>query len=841
MLHFNVGVCRSPNFESMASGGHPHPTLTMHPSYSGEEASSSSPLAVWTAQVPALSANGINGSDLCWQMVENGQQAVQLQRRRNGQKLFHLGRTLLLKHLPRDVNEHEIRDMLSARGLKSSSVTLSPCGSGPNWARAVPLNAESQPDFWEEWKQLCVRDKLDACTIRGHKISLSPSPTENLLCVARLPRDLLDDEFKELVSSYGPVRRCFLLYSDKTGESKGYGFVEYQSRDCGQRVRSQLDGRMYEGQALACDWLDTSIVTVAGLHSKLLYVDCLPGGFRDMSQFRTLFSQVANPPYCQIALKGGAPQDWGLVEFSQAQEAEDTLRVLDGKLFHNSPIRVAFFIPGVRAINIYMKLLNDTCQNKGKAALLPEPPSDTVFHQLQNLTKQNPAFVHSLQNIILTQIQHLNNPANSTGNSGNCPGASSAGTHNGAQRAQSGHQQSGHQQQQASNASLAASAQAALSMLLAAQQTTQPSPAGSTSSNGSRSNLSHVSPPPPPPPQLQQGPPSCSQPPPAAGGGSSSRMIQSQYGNGYRPATGQAQQHQQQQQQQQQTFPCGLMEAPPLNINVPPPPFLYHRPPEPTRPLPPPPPPPPPPMQMQEPAAVNNLQQTLSALLGTLSTAVQSLSPNSSVPPLTQQQTAAGALLGLLLQMVQQPNNSPLQQQPSPLAPLSLATLNHDTNASYSNLGGLLTTAPPGGPYANYLPPPSLNHSPSSSSCQSSLSSTSSLGASTNVGTWNHILGQVRSLGSGGPSSLGSAGSRGSSPTSSSSPSTSPARGTAICVGNNNNNFATPIQQQGTKRKYNNHVLPSPEPSPEAGYIGQHSQGLGGHYADSYFKRKKRN
>lgn len=111
----------------------------------------------------------------------------------------------------------EIREMLNARGLKSTSVTLSPCGSGPNWARAAPVNADSHPDFWEEWKQLCVRDKLDACTIRGHKVSLCPSPTENLLCVARLPRDLLDDEFKELVSSYGPVRRCFLLYSDKTG------------------------------------------------------------------------------------------------------------------------------------------------------------------------------------------------------------------------------------------------------------------------------------------------------------------------------------------------------------------------------------------------------------------------------------------------------------------------------------------------------------------------------------------------------------------------------------------------------------------------------------------------
>lgn len=95
----------------MASGGHPHATLTMpHPSYSGEDQgnNTSSPLAVWTAQVPALSASGVvNGpSDLCWQMVESGQQAVQLRRRRNSQKLFHLGRTLLLKHLPRDVNEH---------------------------------------------------------------------------------------------------------------------------------------------------------------------------------------------------------------------------------------------------------------------------------------------------------------------------------------------------------------------------------------------------------------------------------------------------------------------------------------------------------------------------------------------------------------------------------------------------------------------------------------------------------------------------------------------------------------------------------------------------------------
>lgn len=46
--------------------------------------------------------------------------------------------------------------------------------------------------------------------------------------------------------------------------------------------------------------------------------------------------------------------------------------------------------------------------------------------------------------------------------------------------------------------------------------------------------------------------------------------------------------------------------------------------------------------------------------------------------------------------------------------------------------------------------------------------------------------------------------------------------------------LSTPI---GQKRRF----LPSPEPSPEGNYIGQHSQGIGGHYADSYFKRKKKN
>ena len=41
----------------------------------------------------------------------------------------------------------------------------------------------------------------------------------------------------------------------------------------------------------------------------------------------------------------------------------------------------------------------------------------------------------------------------------------------------------------------------------------------------------------------------------------------------------------------------------------------------------------------------------------------------------------------------------------------------------------------------------------------------------------------------------------------------------------------------GLKRKAS--IPPSPEASPKGPYIGQHSQGLGGHYADSYWERKR--
>lgn len=66
------------------------------------------------------------------------------------------------------------------------------------------------------------------------------------------------------------------------------------------QAKNALDGRRILDSVAVCDWLDSSHVTVRSLHSKCLYVDRLPPNYRDMGEFRRVFSAVVNPPYCQV-------------------------------------------------------------------------------------------------------------------------------------------------------------------------------------------------------------------------------------------------------------------------------------------------------------------------------------------------------------------------------------------------------------------------------------------------------------------------------------------------------------------------------------------------------------
>ena len=66
----------------------------------------------------------------------------------------------------------------------------------------------------------------------------------------------------------------------------------------------------------------------------------------------------------QIAQKNGVIQDWGLVEYNSAEEAENTMAALHDAMLDETKIRVQYCIPNIHAINIYMSFVNNPLDNR---------------------------------------------------------------------------------------------------------------------------------------------------------------------------------------------------------------------------------------------------------------------------------------------------------------------------------------------------------------------------------------------------------------------------------------------------------------------------------------------
>lgn len=305
---------------------------------------------------------------------------------------FHRDRKLLVKHLPRNVVKQEIAQLLG-----DFAIDFIQLSSNDDKSSTATVTLE-KPEVLDEWNS--ERTFL----LRGQSVCVSPTPTEMVLCVAKLPFHYDEADLYELIKGFGEVKMYFLMVSEKTGASKGYGFVQYANKESALAARNALNDKTVDAFQLVCDWLDSSHLTFKSLHSTCLYVDRLPRQFRDMGEFRAIFEKIVKPPYCQIALRNGCPLDWGLVEYLSPEDAELAQTSCNNYRLRNQPIRVVYFIPGVRAITLMLNLLDMPSRGKSMG-LLPDPTGHSIRMSIENLSKQNPIFAENLKSIILHQIQ----------------------------------------------------------------------------------------------------------------------------------------------------------------------------------------------------------------------------------------------------------------------------------------------------------------------------------------------------------------------------------------------------------------------------------------------------
>ena len=69
------------------------------------------------------------------------------------------------------------------------------------------------------------------------------------LYVGSLPFSITQEALEALFSQYGPIESVVIIKDHETGRSKGFGFVEYQTKEDADKAL-ELNGTDFEGQTL---------------------------------------------------------------------------------------------------------------------------------------------------------------------------------------------------------------------------------------------------------------------------------------------------------------------------------------------------------------------------------------------------------------------------------------------------------------------------------------------------------------------------------------------------------------------------------------------------------------
>ncbi|KAK3912162.1 ELAV-like protein 4 [Frankliniella fusca] len=176
----------------------------------------------------------------------------------------------------------------------------------------------------------------------SHNSSSQSEESKTNLIVNYLPQTMTQEEIRSLFSSIGEVESCKLIRDKVTGQSLGYGFVNYHRPEDAEKAINTLNGLRLQNKTIKVSFARPSSEAIKGAN---LYVSGLP---KSMTQqdLENLFS-----PYGRIITSrilcdnmSGLSKGVGFIRFDQRMEAERAIQELNGTVPKGStePITVKF-------------------------------------------------------------------------------------------------------------------------------------------------------------------------------------------------------------------------------------------------------------------------------------------------------------------------------------------------------------------------------------------------------------------------------------------------------------------------------------------------------------------
>ncbi|NXS91959.1 ELAV2 protein, partial [Jacana jacana] len=192
------------------------------------------------------------------------------------------------------------------------------------------------------------------------------------LIVNYLPQSMSQEELRSLFGSLGDIESCKLVRDKVTGQSLGYGFVNYVEAGDADKAISTLNGLKLQTKTIK---VPRAGVPQGGGHQKVPWERGW-GGHQRVSQSRVVGTRGS--------LRAGVSRGVGFIRFDKRVEAEEAVRGLHGQkpLGATEPITVKFAnSPGQKSGGALLSL----CPSARRYGALHHPPQRFRLDNLLNV------------------------------------------------------------------------------------------------------------------------------------------------------------------------------------------------------------------------------------------------------------------------------------------------------------------------------------------------------------------------------------------------------------------------------------------------------------------------
>ncbi|CDW52661.1 RRM 1 domain containing protein [Trichuris trichiura] len=163
-----------------------------------------------------------------------------------------------------------------------------------------------------------------------HSEMLEADDTRTNLIVNYLPQTMGQEEFRALFARIGEIESCKLVRDKTSGQSLGYGFVNYAHPEDAQRAVKTLNGLPLQAKTIKVSYARPSSDMIKGAN---LYINGLPKTMTS-SELELMFAPFGKIITSRILTDQatGISKGVGFVRFDRRNEAENAIEKLNGSV-----------------------------------------------------------------------------------------------------------------------------------------------------------------------------------------------------------------------------------------------------------------------------------------------------------------------------------------------------------------------------------------------------------------------------------------------------------------------------------------------------------------------------